>query len=141
MIHEIAVELRAALVANGCPIPVVDGPEQMTSVVTPRERIVVSRDRGQPEPVIAPKGAGRNPRHAFDRMLRGIGFRVIFKKDLTAEWGGILEQRFAMYRKLRDETIAFGTPSGDEEFYRSYARLVALVQVRTLGGGRFAAEK
>ena len=70
MIHEIAVELRAALVANGCPIPVVDGPEQMASVVVPRERIVVSRDRGQPEPVIAPKGAGRNPRHAFDRVLR-----------------------------------------------------------------------
>ncbi len=78
---------------------------------------------------------------SYDRMLRDIGFRVIFKKDLTAEWGGILEQRFAMYRKLRDETIAFGTPSGDEEFYRSYARLVALVQARTLGGGRFAAEK
>ena len=46
-----------------------------------------------------------------------------------------------MYRKLREETIAFGTPSGDEEFYRSYARLIAFVQLRTLGGGRFAAEK
>jgi len=78
---------------------------------------------------------------SYDRMLRDVGFRITSKKDLTAEWGRILEQRFAMYRKLREETIAFGTPSGDEEFYRSYARLVELVQARTLGGGRFAAEK
>ena len=78
---------------------------------------------------------------SYDRMLRDIGFRIVSRKDLTAEWGRILEQRFAMYRKLREETIALGTPSGDEEFYRSYARLVALVQARTLGGGRFAAEK
>jgi ubiquinone/menaquinone biosynthesis C-methylase UbiE len=78
---------------------------------------------------------------SYDRLLRDVGFRIIFRKDLTAEWTGILQQRFAMYRKLREETIAFGTPSGNEEFYRSYARLVALVQARTLGGGRFAAEK
>ena len=78
---------------------------------------------------------------SYDCMLRDVGFRIISRKDLTAEWGKILEQRFAMYRKLRKETIALGTPSGDEEFYRSYARLVALVQARTLGGGRFVAEK
>lgn len=78
---------------------------------------------------------------SYDRMLREVGFRIISEKDLTAEWGRILEQRFAMYRKLREETIVLGTSSGDEEFYRSYARLVALVQARTLGGGRFAAEK
>jgi ubiquinone/menaquinone biosynthesis C-methylase UbiE len=78
---------------------------------------------------------------SYDRMLRDIGFRVISRKDLTAEWGKILEQRFSMYRKLREETIALGTPSGDQMFLRSYARLVALVQARTLGGGRFVAEK
>ena len=78
---------------------------------------------------------------SYDRMLREIGYCGVFKNDLTAEWGTILEQRFAMYRKLREQTIALGTPSGDEEFYRSYARLVALVQARTLGGARFTAEK
>ncbi|HKQ26938.1 MAG TPA: methyltransferase domain-containing protein [Burkholderiales bacterium] len=78
---------------------------------------------------------------SYDRMLREIGYCCVFKNDLTAEWGTILEQRFAMYRKLREQTIALGTPSGDEEFYRSYARLVALVQARTLGGARFTAEK
>jgi len=78
---------------------------------------------------------------SYDRMLRNVGYRIVCKEDLTAEWGRILEQRFAMYRKLHEETVAFGTPSGDEVFYRSYARLVALVQARTLGGARFAAEK
>lgn len=69
MIHEIGVELKAALAANDCPIVVVDGPEHGESVVTPRERIVIERDFGAPEPVVGPKGAGRNPQHAYDRQL------------------------------------------------------------------------
>ena len=77
----------------------------------------------------------------YCELLREIGFRNINAEDLTGEWGGILEARFAMYRQLREDTARLGTPSGDDEFYRSYARLVALVQERTLGGGRFAAEK
>jgi sarcosine/dimethylglycine N-methyltransferase len=77
----------------------------------------------------------------YPRMLGEIGFRDIAVEDLTADWGRILEERFAMYRNLRQETLKLGTPSGDEEFYRAYARLVALVQERTLGGGRFTARK
>jgi ubiquinone/menaquinone biosynthesis C-methylase UbiE len=77
----------------------------------------------------------------YPRMLREIGFRNVAAEDVTADWGGILEERFAMYRKLREETQSLGTPSGDDDFYLSYARLVALVQERTLGGGRFTAEK
>ena len=78
---------------------------------------------------------------SYDRMLQDIGFRIVSTEDLTTEWARILEQRFAMYRKLREETISLGTPSGDEEFYRSYARLVALMQAHILGGGRFVAQK
>lgn len=78
---------------------------------------------------------------SYSRMLREIGFRNVATEDLTGDWGKILEERFAMYRKLREETARLGTPSGDDEFYRSYARLVCLVQERTLGGGRFTAEK
>jgi len=77
----------------------------------------------------------------YPQMLREIGFRNVVVEDLTADWGRILEERFAMYRELRAQTQRLGTPSGDDEFYRSYARLVALVQERTLGGGRFSAEK
>jgi sarcosine/dimethylglycine N-methyltransferase len=78
---------------------------------------------------------------SYPQMLREIGFRNVVVEDLTVDWGKILDERFAMYRKLREETMRLGTPSGDDEFYRSYARLVALVQERTLGGGRFTAEK
>ena len=78
---------------------------------------------------------------SYPQMLREIGFRNVAVEDLTADWGEILQERFAMYRKLREETIKLGTPSGDDEFYQSYARLVALVQGRTLGGGRFTAQK
>lgn len=78
---------------------------------------------------------------SYPQMLRDIGFRNVTVEDLTADWGSILEERFAMYRNLRKETAKLGTPTGDEEFYCSYARLVALVQERTLGGGRFTAEK
>jgi ubiquinone/menaquinone biosynthesis C-methylase UbiE len=78
---------------------------------------------------------------SYPQMLRDIGFRNVVVEDLTVDWGKILEERFAMYRKLREETMRLGTPSGDDEFYRSYGRLVALVQERTLGGGRFTAQK
>jgi ubiquinone/menaquinone biosynthesis C-methylase UbiE len=77
----------------------------------------------------------------YQQLLRDVGFHNVSSEDLTADWAGILEERFAMYRDLREETIRLGTPSGDNAFYHSYARLVELVQQRTLGGGRFAAEK
>ena len=49
-------------------------------------------------------------------------------EDLTDEWGVILEQRFAMYRELREETLRQGLPAGDEEFYAAYGKLVELVK-------------
>lgn len=81
---------------------------------------------------------------SFERyrlLLAQAGFRDIGIEDLTGVWGEILAQRFAMYGKLREETLRAGTPSGDDAFYSSYARLVALVQSRALGGGRFVATK
>ncbi|HEX4986345.1 MAG TPA: methyltransferase domain-containing protein [Burkholderiales bacterium] len=77
----------------------------------------------------------------YGKLLVETGFRDVRVDDLTAEWSRILEERFAMYRRLREQTVRLGTPSGDDEFYRAYARLVALVQAGTLGGGRFAAVK
>jgi ubiquinone/menaquinone biosynthesis C-methylase UbiE len=77
----------------------------------------------------------------YRQLLEQAGFRDIQIEDLTGEWGGILTQRFDMYRRLREETLRAGTPSGDDAFYAAYARLVALVQTRGLGGGRFVATK
>lgn len=74
-------------------------------------------------------------------LLERAGFRILSVEDLTKDWGTILEQRLAMYRKLRREAEAAGTPAGHDAFYRSYVRLVELVKVAALGGGRFTAEK
>jgi hypothetical protein len=77
----------------------------------------------------------------YRELLPVAGFVVLSVEDLTDEWGVILEQRFAMYRELREETLRQGLPAGDEEFYAAYGKLVELVKARVLGGGRFAAEK
>jgi cyclopropane fatty-acyl-phospholipid synthase-like methyltransferase len=77
----------------------------------------------------------------YRAMLEAAGFTVLSIEDLTARWGPILADRFAMYRRLREDALAAGTPAGDDDFYRSYARLVALVRQGVLGGARFTAAR
>jgi sarcosine/dimethylglycine N-methyltransferase len=74
-------------------------------------------------------------------FIRGAGFTVNLVEDLTVDWGVILKQRLAMYRKLREEAQAVGAPAGHDAFYESYVRFVDLVNEATLGGGRFTGEK
>ncbi len=78
---------------------------------------------------------------AYADLVRDAGFAVTSVEDLTAEWGAILTQRLAMYRRLREETLAAGTPAGHDAFYESYVRFVDLVNAAQLGGGRFVGEK
>jgi sarcosine/dimethylglycine N-methyltransferase len=78
---------------------------------------------------------------AYADLVREAGFAVASAEDLTAEWGAILTQRLAMYRRLREETLAAGTPTGHDAFYESYIRFVDLVNAAQLGGGRFVGEK
>jgi ubiquinone/menaquinone biosynthesis C-methylase UbiE len=77
----------------------------------------------------------------YKNLLGGAGFLVLSVDDLTDEWGVILEHRYAMYRKLREETLRAGLPAGDEEFYSAYGKLVELVKAHVLGGSRIAAQK
>jgi sarcosine/dimethylglycine N-methyltransferase len=77
----------------------------------------------------------------YAELVREAGFTVSSVEDLTGEWGAILTQRLAMYRKLREETLAAGTPAGHDAFYESYVRFVDLVNAGQLGGGRFVGEK
>jgi sarcosine/dimethylglycine N-methyltransferase len=77
----------------------------------------------------------------YRALLREAGFTVTSTEDLTADWGEILRQRLDMYRKLRGEAEAAGTPSGHDAFYESYVRFVDLVSAGEMGGGRFAAAK
>jgi ubiquinone/menaquinone biosynthesis C-methylase UbiE len=81
-----------------------------------------------------------NPQ-TYAELIKRVGFTVNSVQDLTADWGIILKQRLAMYRKLREEAQQSGTPAGHDAFYESYVRFVDLVNEAVLGGGRFAGEK
>jgi SAM-dependent methyltransferase len=78
---------------------------------------------------------------AYAELVGEAGFIMSPVEDLTREWGEILTHRLAMYRKLREETLAAGTPAGHDAFYESYVRFVDLVNEASLGGGRFAGQK
>ena len=77
----------------------------------------------------------------YTELIKKVGFTVTSVEDLTADWGIILKQRLAMYKKLREEAQQAGTPAGHDAFYESYVRFVDLVNEALLGGGRFAGEK
>jgi SAM-dependent methyltransferase len=81
-----------------------------------------------------------NPQ-TYAEQIKKVGFTINSVEDLTLDWGIILKERLAMYRKLREETQQAGTPAGHDAFYESYVRFVDLVNEAVLGGGRFAGEK
>lgn len=85
--------------------------------------------------------ADLNNLQTYADLIRRAGFIVDSVEDLTVDWGVILKQRLAMYRKLREEAQAAGTPAGHDAFYESYVRFVDLVNDAVLGGGRFAGRK
>ena len=78
---------------------------------------------------------------AYADIIRRVGFAVNSVEDLTVDWGVILKQRLAMYRRLREEAQRAGTPAGHDAFYESCVCFVDLVNEATLGGGRFAGAK
>jgi SAM-dependent methyltransferase len=78
---------------------------------------------------------------AYSDLIGQAGFALLSADDLTAEWGVILRERLAMYRKLRGEAEAVHAPAGHDAFYESYVLFVDLVNAGHLGGARFAARK
>lgn len=89
-------------------------------------------------------GMAVQPLHSADAqaaMLRAAGFTVESIEDLRAEWAVLLAERLEMYRRMRSEAEHAGTPAGHDAFYRSYVRLVELMQSGGLGGARFTAGK
>jgi sarcosine/dimethylglycine N-methyltransferase len=77
----------------------------------------------------------------YCHLVASSGLRVLSATDLTDEWGPILQERLAMYQRLREEARQAGTPTGHDAFHRSYVRFVELIQQRKLGGIRIVALK
>ncbi len=67
MIREIGTELAARLEAKGVPVPVVDGPENPTTMWG-RERIVIEHDDGA-DSFGPPRSHRRNPSHRYTRTM------------------------------------------------------------------------
>jgi sarcosine/dimethylglycine N-methyltransferase len=78
---------------------------------------------------------------SYRALLEGAGFCIVAVDDLSKEWGAILAERLAMYRKLREEAARAGTPQGHDAFHESYVRFVEMMRTGELGGARFTAEK
>lgn len=62
LIHDIGAELQAYLRANGCPLAVVDGPEQPTTTWG-RERVVIEHDVDSKASFADPRGMHNNAKH------------------------------------------------------------------------------
>lgn len=75
-------------------------------------------------------------------MLLADNACVVEKRtDLGGEWTEILQQRLAMYRGLKDSTVAkFGT-EGYERYDSAYSFFVSLYVDKVLGGVRYVARK
>ena len=61
--------------------------------------------------------------------------------DLSAEWTQILQQRLAMYRGLKDSTIAKFGVEGYVRYDSAYSFFVSLYVDKVLGGVRYVARK
>jgi sarcosine/dimethylglycine N-methyltransferase len=85
--------------------------------------------------------AGFETLDGYVRLLAANGCTVLERENLTAEWAEILVGRLAMYRGLRETTVA---RFGADHFRRwddVYAFFVGLFADRQLAGGRLVARK
>jgi len=75
----------------------------------------------------------------YRALLARAGFAGIEVEDLSAQWIGILQERFRMYRALREDTVARLGAARYDEYNQLYAFFVGLVESGKLGGARVSA--
>jgi sarcosine/dimethylglycine N-methyltransferase len=81
------------------------------------------------------------PLEGYRALLGRVGFHAVEAEDLTDEWRGILKDRLAMYRALRDDTVRRLGEARYRDYDALYAFFVRLVEAGKLGGGRFSATR
>lgn len=82
-----------------------------------------------------------NTLDSYRTLLETSGCEIKMAEDLSEEWAQILINRLAMYRGLKDQTIARFGSSHFEKWDRTYNFFVDLYASGELGGGRFVAQK
>ncbi|HEX9184121.1 MAG TPA: methyltransferase domain-containing protein [Burkholderiales bacterium] len=75
----------------------------------------------------------------YEELLEENGCRVELRDDLSEEWQRILVDRLAMYRSLRDTTVAQFGEARFLEYDRAYSHFVGLFIDGKLGGVRIVA--
>ena len=75
---------------------------------------------------------------AYRQMLETAGFRDIAVTDLSAARVPVLQERLAMYERLRAETLARTGEDRDRDYCEHYARFVHLAEIGAIGGARFS---
>jgi len=85
--------------------------------------------------------AGFETLDGYARLLADNGCTVLEREDLTAEWAEILVGRLAMYRDLRETTVARFGADHFSKWDETYAFFVDLFADRQLAGGRLVARK
>lgn len=75
----------------------------------------------------------------YTELLENNGCQVELREDLSDEWKRILVDRLAMYRSLRDTTIAKFGEARFLEYDRAYSHFVGLFVAGKLGGARIIA--
>jgi cyclopropane fatty-acyl-phospholipid synthase-like methyltransferase len=75
----------------------------------------------------------------YRQALERAGFSNVSHEDLSPDWAQILRERLAMYRSLREETVARFGEDHYKRYDHSYAFFVHLVETGKLGGARLTA--
>jgi sarcosine/dimethylglycine N-methyltransferase len=73
--------------------------------------------------------------------LQAVGMRVVNVIDLSQEWTRILVERHAMYRSLREQTVARLGREHFERYDRAYEHFVGLYRSGVLAGALFHARR
>ena len=77
----------------------------------------------------------------YRALLGRAGFTAVVAEDLSDQWRPILRARLAMYRALRDDTVARLGQQRYDEYAQLYTFFVTLVNDGKLGGARLSATR
>lgn len=80
-------------------------------------------------------------RSSYRRQLEQEGCEILADQDISKEWQTILTERLAMYRSLKDQTVASFGSDHFEKWDNAYSFFVGLYATGELGGGRFLAKR
>ena len=80
-------------------------------------------------------------RESYCRALEREGCMIVEAQDLSDEWRTILDDRLAMYRGLKDQTVERFGEAHFAKWDSAYSFFVGLYHTGELGGGRFLAQR